>query len=91
MRQDHNLHGGLNHEVQECRSPDRVSSQLEEILIGEIRQGAAEAKGKLITIARRTDARAMGQGIDTNSTRWTLTNGNIDTMAARQNVLPTRM
>ena len=44
-----------------------------------------------MTIARRTDARAIGHGIDTNSTRWTLTNGNIDTMAARQNVLPTRM
>jgi len=44
-----------------------------------------------MTTTRRTDAGAIGHGIDTNSTKWTLTNGSIDNAAARQNVLPTRM
>jgi hypothetical protein len=35
------------------------------------------ASGKLITVARRTDARAIGHGIDVNSTRWTPTNGRL--------------
>ena len=49
------------------------------------------ASGKLMTTASRTDARAIGHGMEMNSTRWTLTNGSIDRAAARQNVLPTRM
>lgn len=50
----------------------------------------SHASGNDVTVARSTEASAIGDGVDTNISRWTATNGGIESQAARQNDRPCR-